>query len=55
MFKRIYLEVTNVCNLRCSFCPGTVRAPRFLSAAEFRRLSAKLRPYTEYLYLHVMG
>lgn len=55
MFKRIYLEVTNVCNLRCSFCPGTVRAPRFLSAAEFRDLASKLRPYTEYLYLHVMG
>ena len=55
MFKRIYLEITNVCNLACSFCPGTERTPRFLSPAEFRTLSEKLRPYTRYLYLHVMG
>lgn len=55
MFKRIYLEITNVCNLRCSFCPGTVRKKRFLSAAEFRQLAQKLRPHTDYLYLHVMG
>ena len=55
MFKRIYLEITNVCNLRCSFCPGTVREKRFLSVAEFRLLAQKLRPHTDYLYLHVMG
>lgn len=55
MFKRIYLEITNICNLRCSFCPGTVRQKRFLSAEEFRILSQKLRPHTDYLYLHVMG
>ena len=55
MFKRIYLEITNVCNLRCSFCPGTARKKRFLTVEEFRHLSAKLRPHTKYLYLHVMG
>lgn len=55
MFKRIYLEITNVCNLRCSFCPGTAREKRFLSVAEFRLLAQKLRPHTDYLYLHVMG
>lgn len=55
MFKRIYLEITNVCNLRCSFCPGTVRDKRSLSAEEFRHLAQKLRPHTDYLYLHVMG
>jgi len=55
MFKRVYLEITNVCNLACSFCPGTERPKRFLSPAEFRTLTAKLRAYTRYLYLHVMG
>lgn len=55
MFKRIYLEITNVCNLRCSFCPGTVREKRFLSVEEFRHLATRLRPHTKYLYLHVMG
>ena len=44
-----------MCNLHCSFCPGTVREKRFLSVEEFRHLAQKLRPHTDYLYLHVMG
>ena len=55
MFKRVYVEITNVCNLSCSFCPGTGRPARFLAPAEFRILAERLRGHTEYLYLHVMG
>lgn len=54
-FSRIYLEITNRCNLSCSFCPKTRRPPKTLTAEEFRLLAEKLRPYTNYLYLHVMG
>ena len=55
MFSRMYLEITTCCNLSCSFCPGTKRPAAFLSPENFRTLAAKLRPYGEYLYLHVMG
>ena len=55
MLRKAYLEITNVCNLKCSFCPGTKREKRFMSPAEFETLAGKLRPYTEYLYLHLMG
>lgn len=55
MFKRVYLEITNVCNLACSFCPGTKRTKRFLTAEEFSSLAHRLVGHTEYLYLHVMG
>ena len=55
MFKRAYIEITNICNLRCSFCPGTTRPPRTMTPAEFRILAQKLRTHTDYLYLHVMG
>ena len=24
-FNKIYLEISNVCNLSCAFCPGTKR------------------------------
>ena len=34
MLKRVYVEITNICNLRCDFCPGTRREGRFLSAEE---------------------
>ena len=54
-FSRCYLEITNRCNLSCSFCPKTKRPARTLTAEEFRLLAGKLRAYTDYLYLHVMG
>ena len=55
MFSRAYLEITNVCNLACAFCPGTTREKRFMTPEDFALLAKKLRPYTGYLYLHVMG
>lgn len=55
MLKKAYLEITNVCNLACSFCPGTKREKRFMTAEEFSVLASKLRGHTEYLYLHLMG
>ena len=55
MLKRAYVEITNICNLRCSFCPGTRREKRYMSPTTFRLLAEKLRPYVRYLYLHVMG
>lgn len=55
MLSRIYLEITNLCNRSCAFCPGTKRPARTLSPEEFALLAGKLRPHTDYLYLHVMG
>ena len=55
MLKRVYVEITNICNLRCDFCPGTRREGRFLSAEELRRIARRLRGHTRYLYFHVMG
>lgn len=55
MLKKAYLEITDVCNLNCSFCRGTTREKGFLSVDRFRLAAEKLRPFTEYLYLHLMG
>lgn len=54
-FRKIYLEISNICNLQCSFCPGTKRAPKVMDQAEFSSLIEKLRPWTDYLYFHLMG
>lgn len=54
-FQKIYLEITNRCNLRCAFCPGTKRPPAAMSREEFAALLPKLRPWTDYLYFHLMG
>ena len=54
-FRKIYLETSNVCNLKCAFCPGTNRQKRFLQPDEFASLLPKLQPYTDFLYFHLMG
>lgn len=54
-FRKIYLEISNLCNLDCTFCPGTVRPKRMLNEEEFRILAAKLRPWSDFLYFHLMG
>ena len=54
-FRKIYLEISNICNLKCSFCPGTKRKPKALSEDEFTALLPKLRPWTDFLYFHLMG
>lgn len=54
-FHKIYLEISNICNLKCSFCPGTKREKQTLTISEFTALLPKLRPYSDYLYFHIMG
>lgn len=53
--RKVYLEITNRCNLSCAFCPGTRRTPKSLTEAEFITLSERIAPWTEYLYYHLMG
>lgn len=54
-FSRIYIEITNVCNLSCSFCIGNVRLPRFMNTDEFSNIIQQAKPYTNHIYLHVLG
>ncbi len=54
-FQKIYLEISNVCNLRCAFCPGTRREKRLMTQEEFAALMPRLRPYSDFLYFHLMG
>lgn len=54
-FKKAYLEITNVCNLNCSFCPKTKRSPRFITTEKFLHLIDEVTPFTDYVYFHLMG
>lgn len=54
-FKKIYIEITNVCNLSCDFCPKTERNQKFMKLEEFEQIIEKLKNRTEQVYLHVLG
>ena len=54
-FKKIYIEITNICNFSCSFCCRTSRSKKFISPEEFSAILVKIKPYTNYIYLHVLG
>ena len=55
MFKKIYIEITNVCNLKCKFCPETIRAKQFMSIEQFEEIIGKIYTYTNLVCLHVKG
>ena len=54
-FSRVYVEITNICNMSCSFCHGTKREHKRISVDEFSHILDELCGVTEYIYLHVMG
>lgn len=54
-FKKIYIEITNICNLKCSFCSVDKRSKKQMSKEEFEVVLKKINKYTDYLYLHVKG
>lgn len=54
-FKKVYIEITSVCNLACSFCPPTARAKGLIKVEQFNNILDEISPHTKYIYLHVKG
>jgi len=54
-FKKVYIEISNVCNLQCSFCPEVERDKRFMEPALFRNVISAVAPLTEEVCFHLMG
>ena len=55
MFKKIYIEITNNCNLNCSFCSPVKKTKRFMTVSEFEHILKEVESKTDYIYLHVKG
>ncbi|MEE0945989.1 MAG: radical SAM protein [Acutalibacteraceae bacterium] len=55
MYSRVYVEITNTCNMNCSFCHGTKRVPKRMSVDEFTLILKKIKPHTNYIYYHLLG
>ena len=55
MYSRVYVEITNICNRNCSFCPGTKRETDSMSLEKFSHILESLQGVTKHLYFHIMG
>lgn len=55
MFKKIYIEITDICNLKCKFCPDTNRNKEIMSVKKFEEIIKKIHNYTKLVCLHVKG
>ncbi|GAB6170500.1 radical SAM/SPASM domain-containing protein [Clostridium carnis] len=54
-FKKVYIEITNICNLSCNFCPKTSRKLKFMDIESFKYIIKEVKPYTKHIYFHLMG
>ncbi|MCM3359403.1 MULTISPECIES: radical SAM/SPASM domain-containing protein [unclassified Psychrobacillus] len=54
-FKKMYIEITSVCNLACSFCPPTARKANIIKLDAFNNILDQIKDHTRYIYLHVKG
>lgn len=55
MLKRIYLEVSDYCNLSCSFCTSPRKNKTMMSLDDFKLIVDKIKGHASELYLHVLG
>ncbi len=55
MFKRVYLEISNICNVQCSFCPVVDKDKKLMDVGEFESILSEVAPLAEIVCLHLLG
>lgn len=55
MLDRIYIEISNICNLQCTFCPVVERDKKIMSFADFQHVINEAKPLAKEVCLHLMG
>ena len=54
-FNKIYIEITNICNLQCSFFSPVLQKRKEMNIEEFEHIIKQVKTYTHIIYLHVKG
>ncbi|HIO95222.1 MAG TPA: radical SAM protein, partial [Campylobacterales bacterium] len=54
-FYRIYIELTNICGLRCSFCPTKALPNTTMDLKFFESVVIQAKRYTSEIACHVVG
>lgn len=54
-FNKIYIEITNICNLKCDFCPPQSLKKAKMDLAFFEQINIQAKAYTNEVTYHLMG
>ena len=54
-FSKVNIEIANICNLQCSFCPEVVRQKAMMDLGLFRHIIEQVAPITDQVCFHLMG
>ncbi len=54
-YRRIHIEISNICNLQCSFCPEVERDKKTMSPEDFAAIAEQLPGTVDEICLHLMG
>ncbi len=54
-FNKVYIELTNICGLSCSFCPVKNLPSQTMSLVFFEDILVQLKPYTKEIVYHIFG
>lgn len=54
-FSKVNIEISNICNLQCSFCPEVIRTKGMMDLHLFRRVIEQVSPLTDQVCFHLMG
>ena len=54
-FHKVYIELTNICGLECSFCPTKTTQTQTMTVDFFETILLQLKSYTKDIAFHVFG
>jgi MoaA/NifB/PqqE/SkfB family radical SAM enzyme len=54
-FRRVFIEITNACNLACAFCASSSRPKTHMPLPLFESAAAQAGELAEVVFLHVLG
>ncbi|MGE3975429.1 MAG: radical SAM/SPASM domain-containing protein [Bdellovibrionales bacterium] len=54
-YSKVYIEISNICNLQCSFCPEVIRTKKMMDLPLFEKVIDEVSPLTDTVAFHLMG